>query len=263
MDESHNSDGFDHGVYWKEVVEGSEIPGSTRVPVFEIKRHFSGLEKELDGNGTTIVDLGSGSGRSTEILKQNFNKSEVVALDLSFTGLKETNSTENKVQATVVELPFADESVDVFSMCGVMTNLVDEDPKKSLELRKKAAEEIKRSLKDNGLCVISDFTRPHLLSDYPVDYGRHALITKEEGTIAVFNPTSGISFRGKTNDEVASLSDSPHLQRFAHHYTQNELASVFSEVGLKPESYSVEIGKTPSGTPIDTIILTVRKVTGK
>jgi len=260
MTEGAKIDGFEHGTYWQEVVEGDKIPGSTRVPVFEISRHFASINKEVGDQGERIiVDLGSGSGRSTEVLQKSFPGVDVVALDLSLSGLQQTEWVDKKIAASVDSLPLADSSVDVFSMCGVMTNLVDRDPEISKEIRKKTAQEIKRCLKEGGMCVISDFVRPHNLSGYPADYGRHSLITNEEGTIAVFDPSKKITFKNLSDGEVEALTNSPDLQRFAHHYKPEELIKIFQGEGLKATAYSIEIGNTPSGTPIDTIILSVVK----
>jgi len=243
--------------FWSEVV-GDRIPGSTRVPVLEIKKHLLSLDKDPQSFADTIADLGAGSGRSTGILKSNFPNAKVIPLDLSHSGLK-ASEYPLSVNASVDKLSFPDSSVDVISMCGVMTNLVHKDLDKSLALRESTAREIMRVLRQDGLCVISDFTRPHILSGYPVNYERHRLITHEEGTIAVFDPSKNVSFIGLDDNQVANLNASKALQRFAHHYKSEELVSIFTKAGLKADSYVVEIGQTPSGKPIDTITLSVTK----
>lgn len=238
-----------------------KIPGSTRVPVNELKEKWG----ETKGKNRVILDLGSGEGRSTSVLQSSFPEAKIVAFDLSHEGLKKTMSEiSGRVQGTVLELPFDNESIDGISLCGVMTNITDKDPNEAIKARKTVLREISRVLKPGGTCIISDFDNEQKLSKYPVNYFRHQLITGEYGTIAVFDPSANVSFRGKNDDEVALLAKSPHLQRFAHHYSPDELIDLIeSQHDLKVDKYFVEIGSTPSGNPIDTIIMSFEKVATK
>lgn len=234
-------------------VNQKEIPGSTRVPIEEIRKIRS-------GDKITILDLGSGKGRSTQILKENFPLAQIVAFDLCREGLLRTEeSLADRVQGTILKLPFKEESADVAVLCGVMTNLTDQDPKLATQARQAAVQQITRVLKPGGMCVISDFSREHRLSDYPVNYERHQLITGEFGTIAVFDPDAKITFVGKSDEEVAALKHSPYLRRFAHHYSPEELIELGKNNGLTAVKYAIELGKTPSGNPIDTIVMSLIK----
>src|SRR3990167_1662246 len=88
--------------YW---MEQEIIPGSTRVPIDELKEALeNGGEKKR-----TILDLGSGEGRSTQALIRNFPNSNVVAFDLSMEGLKKTKEAGGRVRGTALELPFKNE----------------------------------------------------------------------------------------------------------------------------------------------------------
>lgn len=231
---------------------GDRIPGSTRVPVEELK--------DLLGNtqGKVGLDLGCGSGRSTEILTERLG-CKVVALDLSLPSLKAVKTTEEKVQASGEFLPFEDKSFDFVNVCGVMTNLTDWDPEKAILKRANLAKEVFRCLKNYGVIVVSDFCADQALSKYPVSYRRHALITKEMGTIAVFDPKAKVSFEGLSDEEVEALRKSEDLVRFAHHYKPAELDDIFKEAGFQSVKYTVEVGKTPSGIPIDNVIFTARR----
>lgn len=234
-------------------MDQKEIPGSTRIPVEEIRK--------LKGDSKiTILDLGSGEGRSTQALKENFPLAQVVAFDLCKKGLLNTNeSVADRVQGTILKLPFKKESADVAVLCGVMTNLTDKDPEVATQARQAAIQEITRVLKPGGMCVISDFAREHQLSGYPVNYERHQLITGEFGTIAVFDPDAKITFVGKSDEEVASLKNSSYLRRFAHHYSSEELIELGKKNGLSAVKYTVELGKTPSENPIDTVVMSFIK----
>ena len=230
-----------------------EIPSSTRIPVEEIKK-MKGDSK------ITILDLGSGEGRSTQTLKENFPLAQVVAFDLCKKGLLNTNeSIVNKVQGTTLKLPFKEESADVTVLCGVMTNLTDKDPKLAIQARQDAIREIARVLKPGGMCIISDFNREHQLSNYPVNYERHGLITGELGTIAVFDPDAKITFVGKSDEEIVSLKNSSSLRRYTHHYFPEELIELGKKNGLTAVKHTIELGKTPSGNPIDTVVMSFIK----
>jgi len=248
-------DGLTSERYWKSQ---QEIPGSTRVPVEEIKKYIS---PEKPKEKIVILDIGSGEGRSTKILESSFPESKVIAFDLSFEGLeKTTDKAAGRVQGTALELPFNNESSDCIILCGVMTNITDKDPPKAVLARQKIISEISRVLTPGGLCIISDFNNDHSLSGYPINYFRHQLITGEYGTVAVFDPSANINFLGKSDEEVASLAKSPELDRLAHHYSPKELIDlVKTQKDLEVLNYLVEIGKTPSGKPIDTIVMSLRK----
>lgn len=240
--------------FWKNSQE--IIPGSTRVPVEELKEAVN-----INGRGV-ILDLGSGEGRSTRELQQEYPNAKIVAFDLNYKGLlNTTREVGARIQGTVLELPFADESVNGVVLCGVMTNITDKNPEKAIKARSEVIKEVSRVLKPNGICVLSDFNSEHNLSNYPVNYFRHQLITGEYGTIAVFDPSAHINFVGKSDEEVVLLAESPYLQRFAHHYSSKELINLIeSEKDLVVTKYLAEVGITPSGKPIDTIVVKFEKL---
>lgn len=232
------------------------IPGTTRVPVKELQEALKGTKVKIG------LDLGCGSGRSTTILKEGLG-CKVVALDLSLTGLGAALATKEKVQARGEALPFDNETFDFVNICGVMTNLTDRNPGKAQKMRNNLAKETFRCLNERGVAVVSDFCAQHELSRYPVNYRRHSLITGEKGTIAVFKPEAKITFIGLSDEAVKQLAHSEHLERFAHHYLPEELVEIFNKAGFRAIKYTTERGETPSGTPIDTIILTAVKPKGK
>lgn len=234
---------------WK-TIKGIQIPGSTRTPIIEISNFFKRKTGGLIG-----LDLGSGKGRSTHELQQ-LSGTSITAADLSISGLRETDAG-SRVQANAERLPFADLSYDFVNLCGVMTNLVAENPEQSISLRKKVLNEVARVLKKNGCVVISDFSSLHLFDGYDVSYPRHALITGEMGTIAVLK--KGTTFAGLSDHEVAALKNTDAIQRYAHHYSPAELIVLVQNSGLEVVQYTIELGKTPSGNAIENIILVAKK----
>lgn len=237
---------------WDRKFEGDVIPGSSRVPVREIWDFFGGKTAGLVG-----LDSGSGSGRGTKLLRDQLNAS-VYALDLSIAGLKNTEGGL-RVQGSAVDLPYKDETFDFITICGVMTNITSTDTEAARKMRHRIAAEAFRCIKPEGLVIISDFSADHTLSGYPVNYPKHELITGELGTIAVFDPAKKISFQNKSDEEIKQMASSPDLVRFAHHFQPSELAKIFLETGFEVPRYTIELGKTPSGNPIENIILSAVK----
>lgn len=252
LPESHSPQNAINGLeVWNRQIEGVRIPGSTRVPFEEILRFFEGKTQGLSG-----LDLGSGKGRSTAVLSEALPGTSLTALDLSLSGLQATKA-EKRVQASAELLPFTSESFDFINVCGVFTNLVAETTLESIRLREQVIQELFRVLKKNGCLVISDFSALHLFDNYNVNYDRHALITGEQGTIAVLK--SGESFVGKSDDDLKKMRGTDVIERFAHHYTPEELVHLLETTSLKLLSYTIELGKTPSGNDIENIVLVITK----
>jgi len=238
-------------VVWDEYLP-MNIPGSTRVPVEEICSYFNGVT-----DGLTGLDVGSGRGRSAKILKEYLPGSHISALDISFEGLADTEA-KTKIQAKAEELPFKPNSFDFVNVCGVMTNLVDKDPKKALELRVRVVLSLYSILKSGGCIAISDFGADHLFDRYPVNYNRHKLITQEYGTIAVLK--NGDTFIGKSDDEVKALRNTNQIERYSHHYTIRELIDLLRNAPFEVYKYSVELAQTPKGNKtIDNVIVLAKK----
>src|SRR5258708_5571074 len=211
----------------------------------------------MGGRNTFGLDLGCGTGRSTEILARELGTKNIVALDISHVGLQEITITNKKVEASVTRLPFADGVFDWVNLTGLMTNLTDRNPKVGREMRKNAIQEAVRVLRVGGVLLISDFARTHYLSRYRDNYKQHALITDELGTLAIFDseehsPFNGISL---TDEEVKGYKDSPYLVRYARHFLPNELRRLVEEAGCWIDSLTLQMGKRPSGRTIDQVII--------
>jgi len=237
---------------WNESIPGKDIPGSTRIPVDEIHRFFQGNTSALQG-----LDLGSGKGRSTKVLETSLPGSTITALDLNLDGLRLTE-TKSKVQAQAENLPFPSNRFDFVTLCGVMTNLVDENPKTSQQLRAGVVSELYRVIKPGGCVAISDFGSDHFLDAYNVNYERHALITGERGTIAVLK--SGENFTGKSNEAIAAMKGTGAIVRYAHHYALREIIDLLHKAKFNFLTCAIELTQTPAGQrPIDNLIVIAKK----
>jgi len=100
----------------------------------------------LNLKGKKVLDLGSGTGAAA---KQLINY-EVTALDPDENMLS-LNEIKNKVVGSAEKLPFEDNSFDGVYCAFVWRNITDMD---------KSFAEIKRVLKEDGVFVLLDMTRP-------------------------------------------------------------------------------------------------------
>ena len=96
--------------------------------------------------GEKVLDLGSGTGAAFNQLADY----QVTAIDPD-TKMLSLNKFSNKVTGIAEELPFEDNSFDSVYCAFVWRNISDTD---------KAFMEVKRVLKDGGVFVLLDMTRP-------------------------------------------------------------------------------------------------------
>lgn len=90
----------------------------------------------------TLLDLGSGDG----ILNQFLNKEvKIISFDLSFELLK-LNKNKNKIQGSILNLPFKNEIFETISSFTVFQDVPNQ---------KKAIQETKRILKKEGIFILS------------------------------------------------------------------------------------------------------------
>lgn len=98
---------------------------------------------------TTILDVGCGDGFGASFVLNGFRYSKYVGLDLSMKKLKRTKEFIKKshtLLADAEELPFKKSSFDVVFCFETLEHLINPE---------KALQEIKRVVKDDGLCLIS------------------------------------------------------------------------------------------------------------
>ncbi len=236
---------------WKNY-EARSIPGSTRIPIQEIRNIFHSTSDLLG------LDVGSGAGRSTEILRKELG-CRVVAVDVSMRGLLATDSTSLRIVGDAQLLPFENEVFDFVNLAGLMANLTHKEPERAKAMRYQVAREVYRCLKPEGCAVVSDFAATGELSGLKHNYRGHALITGEYGTSVGFSPPCPTDFEAMTDDEILEYAGTHTIDRFTHHYSASELVEIFHQAGFKIPKYSIELGKSSSGRERDAIVLTAVK----
>lgn len=102
------------------------------------------LIKEYLPKKGIMLDLGSGDGVLNKSLK-DFKNLKLISFDLSFELLK-LNNNQIKIQGSVQNLPFKNNSIDSISSFTVFQDLPNP---------KQAIKETKRVLKDNGIFILS------------------------------------------------------------------------------------------------------------
>lgn len=227
------------------------IPGTARVPTAELKNYFR------ETAGLLGLDLGSGSGRSTGILKEALG-CKLVGLDLNRGGLINTLDPAHEVFGVLgdaIAIPFGDNIFDFVNLTAVMTNFTHLNIETAREMRNGAAREVHRTLRSGGVAVISDYSTTSELSGGVTNYHGHALITREHGTIVGFNPVCPKHFEVMTDGEILRYAEGHEIDRFTHHYRPKEMVKIFSLAGFCVPEFSIEIGISPSGNQRDALIV--------
>ncbi len=115
-----------------------------------VAKYLKSLDLDI-GPDSIVLDAGSGTGIVTLAFQDaGYMPRRVIALDLSFNSLKVTRSELTKrkqyatrtdaVQGNVLNLPFADESLDLVMMCGVLEYTpLDEGLSETARVLKKGA----------------------------------------------------------------------------------------------------------------------------
>lgn len=105
----------------------------------------------INAKSNNIIDLGSGTGISSEILAKNFTNSNIFAVDIAKDALKINQNANNKVKqvcANAYQMPFLDNSVDII-FSNLMMQWCWDLPKLFKELN--------RILQADGLLIFSTF----------------------------------------------------------------------------------------------------------
>lgn len=102
---------YDHQV---DVLFAGSTDAMRRLVLAPMKAHFGGS----DGEGLKFLEVGSGTGRSTEFVRLAFPKAKIVSVDLSAPYLKRAQERLRKyprhdfVEADAAHLPFLEDSFD-------------------------------------------------------------------------------------------------------------------------------------------------------
>lgn len=178
-----------------------------------IGRDFEIFKKYLR-NGQRIVDLGCGNGRLISFLEKNLEKFEYLGIDNSGAILKEALKNHPGYQfinGDQLKLPLLDNSVDIFFNIRAFHHI----PSKRLRLL--ALKEIHRTLKDNGLLILTVWN----------------LWQKKQTKHLIFAMIRYIFSLGSYHYKDTFIPWGKQKQRrYYHAFTKNELKKLFYEAGF-------------------------------
>ncbi|OGM24915.1 hypothetical protein A3D00_00240 [Candidatus Woesebacteria bacterium RIFCSPHIGHO2_02_FULL_38_9] len=201
---------------WNKFSEG-KTPATTPLPI-KINKYLMPSRKEL------IVDVGCGWGRvttwlylmgyrvvGTDINKKEIEKAKKDAKKLIIKGREKEISFQVDDASEHIKLP--SNSADGVVVNGVLLAMT------TVKDRKSFVSEIHRILKPEGIIYLAEFAQtPDIYN-----YRKHALITRETGTVVGFKHELKITFKDKTDEGIKALGKPKNIDYFAHHYTKKEL----------------------------------------
>ena len=170
--------------------------------------------------GAEILDLGCGNGHISKYL---FEKGyRVSAIDINNDAIrlnKERYPNIHFVCSDIKkELPFQNGTFDAITISFVLTSFIDEKERNSL------LNEIERVLKPGGFVWLRE---PLVSPDYALRYEISKPILSKEYSFFVYSEKN-LSHAVTTTAELQKTIENKQTDRIAHHYTENELDSVFN-----------------------------------
>jgi len=120
------------------------------------------LPRPLKNISRTIVDIGCCSGSITEIIAKTLKKDTVIGVDVSDVFLNEAKKQPRQFQvikADVLNLPFLNESIDVFILSSVLHEIYSYNGF-TFKSCKEALSELHRCLRKGGRVIIHDPAKP-------------------------------------------------------------------------------------------------------
>lgn len=157
--------------------------------------------------GKNVIDCAAGTGYGANILKMLGRAKSVVGAEINKDAVKyaQKNYGSNEVtfvEGSILELPFEDNSFDVFTSFETLEHIDNED---------KQFSEVKRVLKDGGLYILStpndwksDVTNPHHVRQY--DYAKlKNVLSRNFEVLKIYNQNSGTPNRIENKEQPRSI----------------------------------------------------------
>lgn len=233
---------------WKNFTSG-KTPATTPLPN-KLPKYLTPSPDKL------IIDIGCGWGRVAVYLYQlgysvigtDINRSEIEKAKNDSQKLLDNNPQHQlkfRVDDATKSINLPEASADAVILNGVLLTMIQPQDRQNL------ISKTYRLLKPGGILFIAEFEQS---SDptYPINYQRHALITKEVGTIVSFKDKN-TTFKGKTDDEVKALAKPANIAYFSHHYSEKELQTLLKKYKIlefKRELFTTGSNKQKQGVII-------------
>jgi len=226
--------------YWKKYRSGT-TPGVSAMPPPELLMKLP--EK------ATILDVGTGTGTLADSLTKHGFK--IFGIDINLKeinankarGTKVTYSTQNIATKT----SFADGFFDLVIFRYTLTNIHKDQ-------WQKMSDEVDRITKSGSYVWIAE---PHVNSSYKQRYalGRERL--GDDQAFYVFKDKTMAS-RVTNRQTLERAIGDDEVARIVRHYTVSELESLFPKFRKVSSSHINDM--SPSGFPLDTVVMALRKI---
>lgn len=226
--------------YWSRYEAGS-TPGIDEVPD---KAFLAGLPESA-----SVLDVGTGTGKLAELLAGLGFK--VSAIDINEHEISANAERKSSVGYSVQDITqatmFPDASFDLLAFRYVLTN-IHKDQWRSFSA------EVDRITKPGGFVWLAE---PKVNAEHKARYKLASELINDEHALYVFKDkslASHITSKVELDDVIASDG----VARIVRHYAEDELLALFPNFE-KVSGRHVRL-TSPSGYPLDTAILTLRKV---
>lgn len=226
--------------YWNQYEAGS-TPGIDEVPDKEL---LMGLPEDA-----SVLDIGTGTGKLAELLTSlsfrvsaiDINEHEIDA------NTKRGSDVDYSVQDITGTTAFPDASFDLLALRYVLTN-IHKDQWQAFST------EVDRITKPGGIVWLAE---PQVNAEHEARYKLASEILDDEHALYVFKDRS-LAPQVQNKAELDKVIASDGIARIVRHYTKDELIALFPNFEKTNEKH-VRL-TSPSGYPLDTAVLTLRKL---
>lgn len=201
--------------YWR-IIPARNIIGHNALPGNELI--------DVLPNGSSVLDLGCGSGEMTEFLSvRGYN---VTGIDLNVEAISQNKLKTKNVNYILGDitktLPFTSKNFDAVVISFVLVNIIPQ------KLRKSLISELTRILKPGGYVWLNEGL---VSKDYLNRYKLSKPFLDDRHSFFVFKDNF-LSSLVKTPNQLTKVLNKNMIARVAHHFTISELNNLFNQYTL-------------------------------
>ncbi len=258
-------------------MDANSIPQGATFPIELIAKY------DLSHNGITlisdtIIDAGCGMGKSKRLLDQGFN---AIGIDINTEAVAGANAKGlRSFEHDVTKIGFTEhpagaiigvEGYGAFLAEGLFCNLIGTQPEKFLKV-------VDYYLAPGGKIFVADMLQPQEEEEYLKNvahlgeteyqklvylwnrrYSINEKIGLPRGTFVVVRPGEYKKFEWGDEETVAKLKASSHFERFARHYTKEEIKSLFFKIGYEQKEFIPTVFYSRTNDPLLGFFLVYQK----